>query len=97
MNNDDKDCIFALAISLCFSLAVVMLVCAIAYEASAAEINRWAVVKWDRGIAVMATFEAQSEKDCDELAKKRNLNYIHAQMPQRWSCVDLATINDKGA
>lgn len=97
MNNDDKDCIKALLVSLLFSIVVVFIVCVIAREANAADMPRWAVVKWQRGIPVMATFEPTNEKDCKGLADERNKVYAHAGMHERWTCEDLATLGDKGA
>ena len=61
------------------------------------DLPRWAVVKWQHGVPLMATFEARSEAECKDIAAKRSAAYAHAGVEARWRCVDLATASDKQA
>lgn len=85
-----------------FSLLAVIVASFVAFvfappHVFASDLPRWAVVKWERGVPLMATFEARSEAECKDIAAKRSAAYAHAGVAARWQCVDLATASDKQA
>lgn len=85
-----------------FALLAVVVACFVAFVFAppkvfaGSDLPRWAVVKWQRGVPLMATFEPQTKAQCEDIAAKRSAAYAHAGVTARWTCEDLRP-NEKSA
>jgi len=72
-------------------VAVALLAFAMAPPAlKADELPRWAAVKWDKGIPLMADYGVpQSKGECETFVSRRNAAYSHAGVSARWTCRDM--------
>lgn len=78
-----------------FALLAVIIAAIVAFmfappSLMAADLPRWAAVKWERGVPLMADYGVpQSKGECEVFVGRRNAAYSHAGVSARWTCRDM--------